>query len=244
MTNPLRIQQLMKLVDLTRLTDQDSVAAMQQWLEQDLARAAVPPAAVCVYPDYLAQVKTFLQQRQLAVQLATVVNFPSGALPLEQVLAQIDAARSAGADEIDCVLPYQTLLAGHTEQVRAFLAAVRKATTGLCLKIIIESGELVTCQQISKATELVVESGADFVKSSTGKVKVGVTEEAARIMLAVIAASERPVGFKASGGVRSVDFALKLVNLFEELTGEVATARHMRLGASALLTDLNQQLDY
>lgn len=244
MTNPLRIQQLMKLVDLTRLNDQDTAAGMQQWLEQDLASAAVLPAAVCVYPEYLGQVSTFLQQRHFAVKLATVVNFPSGALPLDQVLQQIKQALAAGADEIDCVLPYQTLLAGQTELVRDFLAAVRKATSGVCLKIIIESGELITCQQISKATELVVESGADFVKSSTGKVKVGVTEEAARIMLAVIAASDRPVGFKASGGVRSVEFALTLVRLFEELTGKVATADYMRLGASALLNDLSQQLDY
>lgn len=244
MTNPLRIQQLMKLVDLTRLNDQDDAASMRQWLEQDLAKATVLPAAVCVYPVYLPVVKAFLQQRQFAVKLATVVNFPSGALPIEQVLEQIKQALAAGADEIDCVLPYQTLLSGQTEQVREFLAAVRTATQGVFLKIIIESGELVTCQQISKAAELVVESGADFVKSSTGKVKVGVTEEAARIMLAVIAASERPVGFKASGGVRSVEFALKLVGLFEELTGNPATPVFMRLGASALLNDLSQQLDY
>lgn len=244
MTNPLRIQQLMKLVDLTRLNDQDNAAAMQQWLEQDLAEATVLPAAVCVYPEYLAQVKQFLNAKNYAIKLATVVNFPSGALPLAQVLQQIEQALQGGADEIDCVLPYQALLAGQVEQVRDFLTAVRKATRGFCLKIIIESGELLTCQQISKATELVIESGADFVKSSTGKVKVGITEEAARMMLAVIAAAERPVGFKASGGVRSVEFALKLVGLFEELTGEVATASYMRLGASALLNDLNKQLDY
>lgn len=244
MTNPLRIQQLMKLVDLTRLNDQDDAAGMQQWLEQDLAGAVVLPAAICVYPDYLAQVRTFLQQRNLAMKLATVVNFPAGTLPLTEVLEQIKVALAAGADEIDCVLPYQVLLSGQIEVVKQFLAAVRQATLGRCLKIIIESGELGTCQQIGKATELVVESGADFVKSSTGKVKVGVTEEAARIMLAVIAASDRSVGFKASGGVRSVDFALKLVSLFEDLTGEVATAEYMRLGASALLNDLSQQLDY
>jgi deoxyribose-phosphate aldolase len=98
MTNPLRIQQLMKLVDLTRLTDQDTAAAMQQWLEQDVANAAVLPAAVCVYPEYLVQVKDFLQQRKLSVKLATVVNFPSGALPLAEVLEQIKAALAAGAD--------------------------------------------------------------------------------------------------------------------------------------------------
>lgn len=244
MTNPLRIHQLMKLVDLTRLQDQDSASSMQQWLEQDVAKATVLPAAVCVYPQFLPLVKGFLQQQQLPIKLATVVNFPAGDQPLPQVIQQISDAIAAGADEIDCVLPYQTLLLGQTEQVRHFLAAVRQATEGVCLKIIIESGALGTCQQIGKATELVVESGADFVKTSTGKVKVGVTEEAARIMLAVLVASERAVGFKASGGVRSVEFALKLVSLFEDMTGEVATAQYMRLGASALLSDLSQQLEY
>jgi deoxyribose-phosphate aldolase len=244
MTNPLRVQQLMKLVDLTRLNDQDTVEDMQQWLQQDLLHATVLPAAVCVYPAYLPLVKPLLQQLAAPVKLATVVNFPSGDEPLELVLQQISDARAAGADEIDCVLPYGILLSGQVDPVRHFLAAVREATTGLCLKIIIESGALGTCQQIVKATELVVESGADFVKSSTGKVAVGITEEAARVMLTVIAAAQRPVGFKASGGVRSVEFALTLVNLFEELTGEMATAERMRLGASALLKDLSQQLDY
>ena len=154
------------------------------------------------------------------------------------------SALAAGADEIDCVLPYQTLLLGHTEQVREFLTAVRQATEGVCLKIIIESGELVTCQQISKATELVVESGADFVKSSTGKVKVGVTEEAARIILAVIAASDRPVGFKASGGVRTVEQALILLELYESITGKLALNSGLRIGASALSLELYKQLSH
>src|SRR5690606_12448857 len=103
---------------------------------------------------------------------------------------------------------------------------------GVCLKVIIESGELVTAQQVAKATELAIEGGADFVKTSTGKVPVGVTHEAARIMLTVIAAAQRDVGFKASGGIRTVAQALTLVQLYEDISGKVATSAGMRIGAS------------
>ena len=108
--------------------------------------------------------------------------------------------------------------------------------------MIIESGELVTAQQITKATELVIEGGADFVKTSTGKVATGVTIEAARIILTVIAAANRPVGFKASGGVRSIAQALELVQLYEDITGRIATNSGMRIGASALANDVAQHI--
>ena len=110
------------------------------------------------------------------------------------------------------------------------------------LKIIIESGELSTAQQIIKATELVIDCGADFVKSSTGKVPVGITTEAARIMLTVIAAANRPVGFKASGGVRTIAQALELVQMYEEITGQLAKPELVRIGASALYQELIHQL--
>ena len=106
------------------------------------------------------------------------------------------------------------------------------------MKIIIESGELLTAQQVAKASELVIASGADFVKTSTGKVPVGCTLEAARIILTSIAAANRPVGFKASGGVKSVEQALQLVNMYEEITGKTAIKQGMRIGASSLLTDV------
>ncbi len=237
MTSPLRLQQLLRLLDLTRLTDDDNQADMAEWLQQT-ARPDAVPAAFCVYPQFIAQTHQHLARLQMQVPVATVVNFPGGDAPNDQVVAEIDEALAAGANEIDAVLPYKTLLAGDYGRVKNFMYDVRQACGAVPLKIIIESGELLTAQQICKATELAIEGGADFVKTSTGKVPVGVTVEAARIMLTAIAGADRPVGFKASGGVRTVAQALELMQLYEEITGQLATTAGMRIGASALLAEL------
>ncbi len=241
MTNKLKLQQLLKLLDLTRLNDEDNQAAMAQWLVQTAQPSAVP-AAFCVYPEYIQQTLHHLSDSQMSAELATVVNFPKGDSSITAVTAEISKALALGATEIDCVLPYKQLLAGEIAAVSEFLSAVRAACGETCLKVIIESGELVTPQQIIKATELCVQVGADFVKTSTGKVPVGVTVEAARAILTVIAASERFVGFKASGGVKTVAQALELVQLYEDITGRLASAEGMRIGASALLVELQQLL--
>ena len=238
MTNLLRLQQLAKLLDITRLQDDETAASFADWLS---TLPAITAAAYCVYPQHLSALSRW-PERKLNMALATVVNFPSGDLPTDAVCEQIQQAVIAGATEIDCVLPYKALLRGEHGYVKSFLYDVRQASSGCCLKIIIESGELVTAQQVAKATELVIEGGADFVKSSTGKTVVGITEEAARIMLTVIAASERAVGFKASGGVRTVEQALSLLQMYEEITGKIATSAGMRIGASALVFELAELL--
>ena len=238
MINLLRLQQLAKLLDVTRLQDDDNEQSFTQWLN------TVPEmnvAAYCVYPQFLPLIQQWQQSRP-ATALATVVNFPSADLPSEKVCDQIQHAISAGAGEIDCVMPYKALLRGEQGNVKHFLYDVRQAAAGQCLKIIIESGELITAQQITKATELAIESGADFVKTSTGKVPVGVTDEAARIMLTVIAAAGRKVGFKASGGVKTLEQALRLVDMYESLTGNIATSQFMRIGASSLAIDVNMAI--
>lgn len=241
MINQLKLQQLIKLLDLTRLTDDDHADAMNSWLQQQ-ASAPLSPAAFCVYPQFLGQTQLFIKQQAWPAKLATVVNFPTGDTAVDVVVDEVHAALVLGADEIDCVLPYRQLLAGHTEQVKQFLARIRQACGDSCLKVIIESGELSTPQQIIRATELVIDSGADFVKSSTGKVPIGITNEAARNMLTVIAAAGRPIGFKASGGVRTVAQALELVGLYEQITGQLAQPELMRIGASTLFGEINQLL--
>lgn len=241
MTNQLKLQQLLKLLDLTRLTDDDNSADMAVWLQQHMLASQLP-AAFCVYPAFLQQCRDRLTQLGAQSRLATVVNFPSGNAAVDMVVQEIGEALALGADEIDCVLPYQALLAGDTGRVKSFLYDIREACGSTCLKIIIESGELVTPQQIIKATELAIECGADFVKSSTGKVPVGITMEAARIMLTVIAAANRPVGFKASGGVRTVAQALELMAMYEDITGRLAQPELMRIGASVLFAELSEML--
>lgn len=234
MTNPLRLMQLAKLLDITRLQDNDNDDEFTSWM---IAQPQLPVAAFCVYPQFIPKVKQWSGLLPNTA-LATVVNFPSGNLAADIVCDEITDALALGATEIDCVLPYKALLRGEYGLVKSFLYDVRQAASGACLKIIIESGELVTAQQVGKAAELAIEGGADFVKTSTGKVPVGVTDEAARIILTVIAAADREVGFKASGGVRTVDHALSIMNIYEEITGKVSVSSGMRIGASALVTEL------
>jgi len=238
MTHQLRLQQLAKLLDITRLQDNDSAEHFNEWVS---SVPAISAAAYCVYPQFLASLRQHPDfQSQMA--LATVINFPDGDMPADIVCEQIHYALAQGATEIDCVLPYKALLRGEHGLVKSFLYDVRQATGTNCLKIIIESGELVTAQQVAKASELAIEGGADFVKTSTGKVPVGVTDEAARIILTVIAAAEREVGFKASGGVRTIEHALSLAELYETITGKLALNSGLRIGASALAIELHKQL--
>ncbi|MDX1676869.1 deoxyribose-phosphate aldolase [Arsukibacterium sp.] len=241
MINRLRLLQLSKLLDVTRLNDSDQTQLMTDWLKQQ-PQLPVAVAAYCVYPEYLNELRHFKAETAQSFELATVVNFPHGDMPLPLVCQQIKAALTAGATEIDCVMPYQALLNGELQQVADFLSEVRRCSADTCLKIIIESGELITAQQVARATQLAIDCGADFVKSSTGKVAVGITEEAARIMLTIIAAANRPVGFKASGGVRTIAQALQLIDLYEQITGITATSATMRIGASALVSELADQL--
>lgn len=234
-------QQLLSLLDITRLQDQDTAADMQQWLDE-MATIDAVPAAFCVYPQFIQQTKAHLQRLGITAKLATVVNFPHGQQSTDTVISDIEACLAAGADEIDCVLPYHALLRGDYGVVKTFLYDIKQACGSAALKVIIESGELTTSQQIIKATELCLQCGADFVKTSTGKVPVGCTTEAARCILTVIAASGGQAGFKASGGVRTVAQALELVEMFEHIVGCAATSSRMRIGASALLQELRPLL--
>lgn len=242
MTTIQRLTQLVQLLDVTRLQDEDDSTQMELWLDS-VQQAGLSPAALCIYPAFLPSLqarKSWLNATGIAT--ATVVNFPGGQLGSDQVCQQIEDARQQGADEIDCVLPYQDLMAGKIGSVKSFLIDVRQACGPAVLKIIIESGELITAQQVARATELVVDCGADFVKSSTGKVPVGLTDEAAQIMLTVLAGADRVVGFKASGGVRTIEHGLALVDMYQSITGREANAKHLRIGASGLFQELVKAL--
>jgi deoxyribose-phosphate aldolase len=142
------------------------------------------------------------------------------------------------------VLPWQALLAGQSTEVAEFLSEVRFASRPLTLKVIIESGELATAERIAEATRLALAAGADFVKTSTGKTKVGATPAAAATMLKEIAASGlSAAGFKASGGVRSVLDAAGYIAQAEAALGAGAlNPQRLRFGASGLLTDIEAVL--
>ncbi len=227
-------------LDLTSLNDADTAADIAA-LCQRAQTAHGNVAAVCVWPRFVAQARAALPA---AIKVAAVANFPDGALDLQRALTDVAEIAQAGGDEVDVVLPYRTLLADQASDVAEFLSEVRFASRPLTLKVIIESGELETADRIAQATRLALAAGADFVKTSTGKTKVGATPAAAAVMLKEIKASGLPAaGFKASGGVRSVaDAAGYIAQVEAALGAEALNPQRLRFGASGLLTDIEAVL--
>ena len=190
-------------LDLTSLNDGDNEADILRLAE----RAAAAPgrvAALCVWPRFVRLARAHAPP---GVAVAAVANFPEGSSDIERALRDTGEIMQAGAQEIDLVLPWRALLAGDDAACAALLRAVRRASEGLRLKVILESGELAAPVLVAQASRLALAEGADFLKTSTGKTPHGATPDAARVMLQAIAADPRAAahaGFKASGGVRSV----------------------------------------
>ncbi|MBI2750579.1 MAG: deoxyribose-phosphate aldolase [Burkholderiales bacterium] len=200
-----------------------------------------PVAAVCVWPRFVSQARAALPAH---IKVAAVANFPAGALDLAQALTDVRSIVSAGGDEVDLVLPYRALMQGQSIPCADFLAQMRAASRPLALKVIIESGELATPELIAQATRLALDAGADYVKTSTGKTKVSATPQAARTMLQEIAAHGTPTsGFKASGGIRTVQEAKGYLELVADILGaDALNPQRLRFGASGLLNDIEAVL--
>ncbi|WP_308426423.1 deoxyribose-phosphate aldolase [Chitinimonas sp. BJB300] len=226
------------LMDLTSLNDSDTEATVQA-----LARTANTPvgtpAALCVYPRLLRATKAALVANGLTLPVAVVTNFPAGLPNPDQAAAETAAAVADGADEVDVVFPYRALMAGDAEVGRRLVAQCREAVGDKILKVIIESGELKDAALIRQASEISIAAGAHFIKTSTGKVPVNATLEAAEIMLQAIRQSGRPVGFKAAGGVRSAADAAAYLALADRIMGlGWVGPTTFRFGASSLLGSL------
>jgi deoxyribose-phosphate aldolase len=226
------------LLDLTDLGAETTEAAADALCER---AAAAGVAAVCVWPPYVERCAGHLAAT--GVRVATVANFPAGTDPPDQAAAVAAAAIAAGADEIDVVLPYAAWLAGDVERAAGLLSAVRGEAGSHVVKVIIETGELPDRAAIDRATHFAIANGADFVKTSTGKTPVSATPEAAEIVLEAIAMWDHPVGFKASGGIRTVDDARTYLDLADTIMGaDWVAPTTFRLGASSLLDALEQAL--
>ncbi|MGB0893893.1 MAG: deoxyribose-phosphate aldolase [Parashewanella sp.] len=233
------------LMDLTTLNDDDTDQKVI-----DLCHKALTPAgntaAICIYPRFIPIArKTLKQLGAESVQIATVTNFPHGNDDIDIAVTETRAAIAYGADEVDVVFPYRALMAGN-EQVGFELVKACKQACGdkVLLKVIIESGVLSDPALIRKASELSIDAGADFIKTSTGKVAVNATLEAAEIMMTVIKEKNTKVGFKPAGGVRDAEATAEFLGLAERLLGaDWATPRTFRFGASSLLNSLLHTLD-
>ena len=223
----------MALLDLTDLGDSSSAAAVRA-----LCGRAVTPAghvaAVCIWPQFVETAKRALEASPVAV--ATVINFPLGDASPWEVLAATTMALAKGADEIDLVMPWKALKAGNHALAAALVAAVKQRVGAKLLKVILETGELEHPALIKTAALLAIDNGADFIKTSTGKTAISATPEAARIMLEAIQERGGEVGFKAAGGLRTLEQAQSYLDLADQILGrDWTTAAHVRLGASGLL---------
>lgn len=241
-------QKSISLMDLTSLTDQETSADIEKLCQQAKSQGG-NTAAICIFPRFIPLARKLLvEQGTPNIQIATVTNFPHGGDDIAIALAETKAAIAYGADEVDVVFPYKSLINGDLNTGYELVEACKKACPSrVLLKVIIESGELKTPELIKIASEISIRAGADFIKTSTGKVDVNATPEAAKIMLEVINATNSnniDTGFKAAGGVRNVDDAQIYLDLASNILGENwATTNHFRFGASSLLNNLLSTLE-
>jgi len=239
-----------RMVDLTTLEGADTPGKVRA-----LAAKAVHPdpadptcphvGAVCVYPSMVPAVAEVLAGT--GVHLASVATaFPSGQAPLEVKLADTRDAVRAGADEIDMVISRGAFLAGHYQKVFDEIVAVKEACGTAHLKVILETGELGTYDNVRRASWLAMLAGADFIKTSTGKVPVAATLPVTLVMLEAVRdfrdRTGRQVGVKPAGGIRTTKDAIKYLVMINETVGDDwLDPDWFRFGASSLLNDLLMQ---
>lgn len=224
---------LIPFMDLTRLESHDTPAAIDLLCDKALAHG--PVAAICVYPAFVPQVVQRLAGNP-HIRIATVVNFPTGEERLSEVCAEIRATCAQGAQEIDLVIPYKTFIdAPNPIALAAFVQACRDNCPNQTLKVILESGAFTDHALLKSAARAAIAGGADFLKTSTGKIAIGATPEAVSSLLEVLAEpAHRAVGLKVSGGVRTIAQAMHYHTLVQDALG-TCTAQNFRIGASGLL---------
>jgi deoxyribose-phosphate aldolase len=231
-------RRLLGLIDLTSLNPTDTEASVTALT----ALASTPAgrvAAVCIWPRFIEVARRALQGT--GVPIAAVANFPDGANDVSAAAAETAAAITAGADEVDVVFPYRAMLAVDDASALALVRACRAACgEGGLLKVILETGQLGGEERIRHASELAIEGGAHFLKTSTGKTQPAATLPAAAVMLKVIVEAKRRglrVGLKPSGGLGGMADAAAYLDLYEECFGQgSATPASFRIGASSLIT--------
>ena len=239
------------MMDLTTLEGADTPGKIAHLCAK--ARAPMPEryecpstAAVCVYPNLVRSARRHLHGTD--IHLASVATaFPSGQAPLATKLAEVKFAVAEGADEIDMVIDRGAFLRGDYAQVFDEIAAVRAVCGPAHLKVILETGELKTYDNVRLASEIAMRAGGHFIKTSTGKVNPAATMPVTLVMFEAIRdfyyATGQRIGMKPAGGIRKAKEALHYLAMLKETLGDAwLTPELFRFGASALLTDVTLQL--
>lgn len=242
---------ILGVIDLTTLEGSDNAARVQQLCEKamafrDDANGIPATAAVCVYPPFAAQAKAILKDTDIHVACVAGA-FPAGQSPIEIKMAEVAYAVAQGADEIDMVISRGKFLEGDYQTVYDEIAAIKAACGHAHLKVILETGELGSADNIYKASQIAIAAGADFIKTSTGKIKVNATPESFLVMLDAIRdhyeATGKMVGMKPAGGIADAPTAIAFLKILENVLGEKwLTNRYFRIGASRLADKIRAEI--
>jgi len=242
---------LISMIDLTTLEGSDTPGKVRM-----LCRKAMRPidrpncpsvAAVCVYPSMVPVAVE--EVGETAINIASVATyFPSGQVGVDEKLEDVEEAVEGGADEIDIVIDRGAFLSGEYRKVYDEVRQAREACGDAHLKVILETGELETYDNVRLASRIAIDAGADFIKTSTGKVQPAATMPVTLVMLETIRdhylATGEKIGLKPAGGIREAKPALRYLAMVKETLGDDwLTPELFRIGASSLLNDLLMQIE-
>lgn len=232
------LRQIIPLIDLTNVQS----SATEKDIER-LCRIARKhkTAAVCVNPAHVEIARRILQDTSVKVA-AVAGGFPLGQIPLERKLAEIECVKMMGTDEVDVVINQGAILSGDIDAVRREFREMRSTAGLMTMKVILETGALKESSRIRLATQIAIEEGANFIKTSTGFSREGASFETVEIILKAIREAGGRIGIKPSGGVKTIADALMYMFLVEQMAGrEWITPSLFRYGASSLLRELVQE---
>ncbi len=242
----------LSMVDLTTLEGRDTPEKVHALCHKALHPFPEMPdlpscAAVCVYPNLVPAAREALGKRSPVRIAAVATGFPSGQVPLALKLEETRRTVALGADEIDMVIDRGAFLAGDDQKVFEEIAAVKEACGEARLKVILETGELGTLENVAAASRLAIAAGGDFIKTSTGKIKPAATLEVTLVMLEAIREhfleTGEQIGMKPAGGIRDAKLALHYLVLVAETLGKAwMSPEWFRFGASSLVNDLLRQI--
>lgn len=234
-------------IDLTTLSPCDEEQSVAEFARRAAELTVEYPhlpgvASICVYPPFVETVGLEIDAMPLRIT-SVAGGFPSSQTFLEVKMLEVAMALENGADEVDIVLNVGKILSGALDEAANEVEVLREESDGATLKVILETGALRTPELIRQASLLAMQAGADFIKTSTGKIDVAATPEAAVVMCHAIkdyyAKSGRQVGFKAAGGIRTAEEAALYYTIVKEILGEEwLTPELFRIGASSLANNL------
>lgn len=243
---------IINLIDLTTLEGSDHDEKVKKLCAtaygvENAAKRIPSVAAVCVYPVFVQTARKALAGKNIRVA-AVAGAFPSGQSPLDIRLAEVKFAVEQGADEIDMVISRGRFLSGERDFLREEVLKHKEACGETHLKVILETGELADPNLIYEASVIAMESGADFIKTSTGKMQPAATPEAAFVMLSAIQEfykkTGKKIGFKPAGGISDPDTAILYWQLVQAINGSDWLNNHLfRVGASRLLNNLCDRIE-